>query len=64
MFDYSTYLLEIDRMTTQIHDDICHRRFGQAQLHSMELLISARHLQLWLRHKQEAEMERSNGSSN
>lgn len=55
MFDYSTYLLEIDKMTTKIHDDICHRRFGQAQQHSMELLISARQLQLWLMHTQDTE---------
>lgn len=63
MFDYSTYLLGIDRLTTKIHDDIVHRRFGEAERDSMELLINARQLQLWLMHQHQIERDHANQTS-
>jgi len=60
MFDYSTYLLGIDKLVTKIHDDIVHRRFGEAERDSMELLINARQLQLWLMHQHQIERDKAN----
>lgn len=52
-FDYSTYLLEIDRLQNQVHKKMIDRDFGGAYRTATELLVMARHLQMYTKHMAE-----------
>ena len=52
-FDYSTYLLEIDKLQNQVHQKMIDRDFGGAYRAATELLVMARHLQMYAKHMAE-----------
>lgn len=52
-FDYSTYLLGIDKLQNEVHQKMINRDFGGAYRTATELLVMARHLQTYARHMAE-----------
>lgn len=50
MFDYATYMLEADKLLHNIHKKMLARDFLNAYLLATELVVQARHLQMYAKH--------------